>query len=147
VNAKAFNGDYTLNPFNFLHMNIKSAKVVAAGQTYPEPPYVLNIPNGEYLRAYLGLHDALGIERDNRGIGINRSGFVRGYTILGFDMTPDSDDGIHWNPVKDGSLSVHLEFAEPVAEPSGIEVIVFAEYDNLVYINQKRVPRTDYIVG
>ncbi len=147
VKARAFTGDYTLNPFNFLHMNIKSAKVVAAGQTYPEPPYALNIPNGEYLRAYLGLHDALGIERDNRGIGLDRRSFVQGYTILGFDLTPDSDDGPHWNPVKDGTFSVHLEFAEPVSEPNGIEVIVLAEYDNIVYLNKLRVPRTDYVVG
>jgi hypothetical protein len=65
--------------------------------------------------------------------------------LLGFDLTPDSDDGgNHWEPVKDGTLSVHLEFAEPIAQPQGIEVIIYAEYDGLITIDRNRQASTDF---
>jgi len=146
VNSDAFHGRYQLNPFNFQHYNITSAKVIAGGYTFPEPAYSFNIPNGEYMRAYLGLQDALGIEDSNRGNCISRAGFTRGHFVLGFDMTPDSDDGQHWEKLKEGSFSVHLEFANQIPDP-GIEVIVYTEYDSLITIDRHRMPSADYALG
>jgi hypothetical protein len=146
TNAQAFQGDYTLNPFCFDHYNIKSAKLVAGGQSFPEPPYTFKMGSGEYLRAYLGLFDALGVERDNRGNGISRAAFANGFTILGFDLTPDSDDGPQWQKIKDGSFTKQIEFAEPIPPP-GITLIIYAEYDNLITIDHNRMPSADYIIG
>lgn len=146
VNSDAYNGRYHLDPFLFEHFNLRSAKITAGGQAFPDPPYTLDITKGIYVRAYLGLFDALGFERDNRGNGINRRDFVNGFTVLGFDLTPDSDDGPHFQIIKDGSLTLQLEFAAPIPPP-GIEVIILGEYDNEITINESRNPKATYIVS
>ncbi len=143
VNADAFHGTYATNPFNFQHFNIISAKIVAGGQSYPNTPYIMDMEHGHYMRAYLGLFDALGIDGDNRGNLLSRKGFANGYTLLGFDLSPDSDDGGHWELVKEGSVSLHMEFRDPIPNP-GIEIIVYAEYDNLITIDRNRMPSFDF---
>jgi hypothetical protein len=146
VDSDAYHGTYRKNPFEFKHYNITRAKVVAGCHSYPEPAYALDIEKDQYLRAYLGLYDTVGIERDDRGIEITRFGYVNGYTVLGFDMTPDCDDGRHWETVKDGSFSVHLEFDKPIEDP-GVEVLIYAEYDSLLTIDFNRMPSADYAIG
>lgn len=143
VDSDAFHGAYNKNPFNFKHYSIISAKVMAGGQSYPSTPYQINISNGSYMRAYLGLFEALGMDGDNRGNQISRNGFIRGCMLLGFDLSPDSDDGNHWELIKEGTVSLHMEFADPIPPP-GLEIIIYSEYDNLLTIDRNRMTTFDY---
>jgi hypothetical protein len=63
--------------------------------------------------------------------------------VLAFDLTPDTNDGQHWELVKDGTTSLNLVFRNPIPAP-GIEVIVYAEYDSMVSIDRNRQPSFDY---
>lgn len=56
--------------------------------------------------------------------------------------TPDLDDSEHVNLVKKGSVRLELRFAE--ALPNTINVIVLAEFDNLIEIDRNRQVLFDY---
>ena len=58
-------------------------------------------------------------------------------------MTPDQgSDETHQHPIKAGSLRLELQFATALAET--VNVVVYAEFDSQIEINQLREVLTDY---
>jgi hypothetical protein len=71
---------------------------------------------------------------------------MNGYTIFGFNFTPDLSDGVNANgytsPIKHGDLSLHIRFKAPL--PETVSVIVYMEFDNLIEIPESRIPFKDF---
>jgi hypothetical protein len=143
VDTDAFHGTYTKSPFNFKHYNIEQASITAGGQQFPPTPLTCDFNHGRYIHAFINMFEALNMANENRGNCITRERFGQGSTVLAFDLTPDTNDGQHWELVKDGTTSLNLVFRNPIPAP-GIEVIVYAEYDSMVSIDRNRQPSFDY---
>ena len=69
------------------------------------------------------------------------------YCLWGFDFTPDqgADQG-HLHPMKSGNLKIELQFTKSL--PATVNVIVYAEFDNLIEIKRllltiKKMTTTD----
>jgi hypothetical protein len=139
----AYNGVINRSPFKFKPFGIQSIKVIAGGQTFPTHPVRLDFPNHHYIQAYLQLFESLGITHDNRGNGISRSDFENSHCIFGFDLTPDKDDGAHWDIVKEGNTSIDIQFGANLPG-NGVQVIVYAEFDNMMTLDRNRVAHFDY---
>ena len=60
-----------------------------------------------------------------------------------FDVSPDGDDGGHWDLVKEGAVYINIKFNRAIAD-GGMEIVVYGEFDNLVTIDRNRNPYTDY---
>ena len=74
---------------------------------------------------------------------IDYEDYKGGYCFWGYDLTPDqAADQSHLHPIKTGNLRLELEFATALAET--INVLVYAEFDNLIEINRLREVTTDY---
>ena len=69
--------------------------------------------------------------------------YKSGYCLWGFDFTPDqgADQG-HLHPMKSGNLRIELQLTKSL--PGTVNVIVYAEFDNLIEINGLREVVTDY---
>ncbi|MCP3667698.1 MAG: hypothetical protein GY696_35275 [Gammaproteobacteria bacterium] len=68
---------------------------------------------------------------------VNLNKFKNGICIFAFDLSPDEDDGgDHWDLVKEGETTVNIQFSAATAV--AIEVIVYAEFDNLLTIDHAR---------
>ena len=145
LNKDAFYGDFKKNPFNFQNFNIRQVSVTAGGITYPRNPMLLDFANKRYTRAYLSLFEATNSANEDKGNKITYSNFYSGYTFFGFDLSPDSTDGAHWELIKDGSTSIRIEFAEDTPE-TGIKCVVLGEFDNLMSIDRFRNVYFDYSV-
>ena len=143
VDADAYHGTYEKSPFNFKNYNINQVSVTAGGQSYPAKPLTMDFANNLYTRSFVQLFEGLGIFDDNKGICINLQKYKSGHCLFAFDLSPDEDDGNHWDLVKDGSTSISIQFANAVPA-GGIEVIVYAEFDNLIMIDQFRNTFTDF---
>ena len=66
-----------------------------------------------------------------------------GYCFWGYDLTPDqAADQSHLHPIKTGNLRLELQFATSLDKT--INVLVYAEFDNLIEINGLREVTTDY---
>ena len=81
------------------------------------------------------------INRD-QGNGISYSDYANGFSLWGFDLSPDLNDGSHFNVTKHGNLRLELRFKEALTVT--INVIVYAEFDNVIEIDSSRNVLFDY---
>ncbi|XP_045183462.2 uncharacterized protein F54H12.2-like [Mercenaria mercenaria] len=143
VKNSDMNGDERTNPFDFRHFNLSKLEVSIDGKTIHNKPYTPDFDNGEYLRSYMSLYQATGALGVNRSIDLSMGEYKQGYTLWGFDLTADqgSEEG-QLHPIKTGNMRIDIQFGE--ALPAVINVIVYAEFDNQIEINQLREIITDY---
>ena len=142
VDNDAFNGSYTKNPFNFKHMNLSQLKVYLDGQQQSVKPLEINFANNQYINAYASLFMGTGKWMRDEGNQISREDFVGGYALYAFDLTPDLCEGDHFNLLKQGNVRVDMKFAQ--ALENTINVIAFAEFENILEIDRSRNVIFDY---
>lgn len=143
VDADAYRGNIKKSPFNFKCYSISEVRVISGGQTFPCHPMRLDFKNNRYIRAFDQLFEALDLAKDNKGNTISRKHFKEGQCFFGFDLTPDEDDSGHWDLIKEGATSIEISFSEKIPD-SGIEVIIYSEFDNLIMIDKNRHVFNDY---
>lgn len=137
VDSDAYYGNYKKSPFQFKNYEIRTIKVTAGGQVFPREPLEMDFPNNRYMRPYVQLYESMGQAKEDTDNYITLDDFKLTHCLFVFDLTPDEQDGAHWELIKDGSVHVDAEFGADVPD-GGIEMIVYAEYDNLVTIDRNR---------
>ena len=142
VDNDAYNGVVTKNPFNFKHQNIDFIAMYMDGQQIPAKPLQPNFGRGRYIRSYLGLFTGSGKIFQDEGNDIDRNEYGNGYTLFGFDLTPDLSEAGHFHLIKHGNLRLEIHFSQALAET--INVIVYAEFDNVLEIDRSRNVIFDY---
>jgi hypothetical protein len=145
VRYDAYIGNIGRSPFNFQPFNISELSVTAAGRTVPNKPLSMNFADNRYMRAFVQLFEGLGMGGEDKGNGIDLQGFKSGSTLFAFDLSPDEDDGSHWDLIKDGATYVNMRFSQDVLA-GGLELVAYAEFDNLISIDRTRNPFMDYKV-
>ena len=78
----------------------------------------------------------------DRGNQISLEDFANGFTLFAFDLSPDLDDGGHFHLIKQGNVRLELHFN--AALPETINVIVYAEFDNVIKVDKARIVLFDY---
>ena len=144
VDGDAYHGTYPKSPFNFKNFQITRVGITAGGQEFPAKPLSMDFANNLYTRAFVQLFEGLGISDDNKGIGIGLKEFKDGHCLFAFDLSPDEDDGNHWDLIKQGETSINIQFAPLAIGQSGAEIVIYAEFDNLITIDKFRNTFTDY---
>ena len=143
VTNAAYNGDAASNPFRFQHFGLNYLTASALGKTYPSAPYKPDYGGRRYLACYTDLQRTLGSVNTNRGNGISYKDYLDGgHVVYGFDFTPDMSEGPHRDPPKSGSLRLEGHFDNALT--AAINVIVYAEYDNLIQIDRARNVVADF---
>ena len=142
VDNDAFNGNYKKNPFNFKHYNMTQLKVYLDGQQQTVRPLELDYAHNQYITAYMSLFTGTGKQFADIGNNIRRNEYHRGYTLYAFDLTPDLGEDDHFNLLKEGNVRVDMKFADPL--PNTINVIVYAEFENIIEIDRSRNIIFDY---
>ena len=144
VDNRAFNGDISLNPYNFQHCNLNYLAVHLDGQQVPWAPLQPSFSGSSYIRAfYTQFTGGDGISSDT-GNTIGREQFVNGHALYCFDLTPDlsSSCGHHFSVTKSGNL--RLELAFEVALSITGNVLVYSEFDNVIEIDKDRKVTRNY---
>lgn len=142
VDNDAFNGSYEKNPFNFKHYNLSQLKLYLDGQQQHIKPLEPNFAAKQHIGAYMSLFAGTGKLFKDEGNFLERDDFGAGYAIYAFDLTPDLAESDHFNLAKDGSVRVDLKFANPL--PNTINVIAYAEFENVIEIDRNRNIIFDY---
>ena len=142
VDFDAFHGNFQKSPFNFKNYDIQRVGLTVCGETYPTKPLQLHFGNNQFVQAFVQMFEGLGMGGENRGNNVTMQSFKYGTCLFAFDLSPDEDDGGHWDLVKDGPVSVNIEFGTALANP--VEIIVYAEFDNLLTIDKTRNVSIDY---
>ena len=142
VDNDAFNGLYAKNPYNFKNYDLNQIKVFLDGQPQLVRPIECSFGTNQYINAYMSMFSGTGkINRDD-GTDITRTDYPQGYTLFAFDLTPDLAEHDHFNLHREGSLRVDLKFG--TALPATINVIAYAEFENILEVDRNRNILFDY---
>ena len=136
VDNDAFNGSYEKNPFNFKHYNLSQIKVYLDGQQQSIRPLEPDFRNNQFISSYMTLFSGTGKQYMDEGNQIHRDEYAKGYTLYAYDLTPDLGEDDHFNLIKEGNVRVDMKFS--VALPNTINVIVYAEFENILEIDRSR---------
>ncbi|XP_055354695.1 uncharacterized protein F54H12.2-like [Paramacrobiotus metropolitanus] len=137
VSNASFHGSQDKNPFNFENFSITAIAVEVDGQSYPAKPYQPDFVNGRSLECYNGLMDTLGRKNSSYGhMPFSRIGYQQGFTIFGFDLTPEHTGRGAMTLIRQGNLAVRVAFAKPLSDT--VMMCTMLVMDNLVEFNQHR---------
>ena len=144
VDNTAFSGNFARNPFNFQHYNVTSVAVHVDGEQIPAKPLrpVFQGPIINYVRSYHTLFSGTNKMFEDQGNEITRTDYGNGYTLYAFDLTPDLTCGGHFNLQKHGDLRLEINFRQALVQT--INVIVYAEFENIIEIDKSRNVIFDY---
>ena len=137
VDNRAFNGNRTLNPFNFQHFNLHEIALYLDGQQqHAVRPIEPNFGDGQYIRAYNTIFAGTGKFGADEGLFIDRDDYGNGYALYAFDLTADLGEDDHFSLVRQGSVRLALKFRQ--ALQTTVTVVAYAEFENVIEIDRDR---------
>ena len=143
VTNAAFNGTNGTNPFAFGHFGLNYLAAAVGTETFPSQPFKPDFANGQYAEVYTDLMRTIGSLNSSRGCGISYTDLVAGgHVIFALDFTADLAEGPHRDRIKYGSLRLEGHFNAALAQ--AVNVIVYAEYDNVLQIDRSRNVVADF---
>ena len=81
VKNSAFNGNIKENPYDFQHFDLNYLSLHNGSQSVPSQPLTPNFEKSEYLQAYMTLFEGTGMLNADRGHGICRGHYTKGYAL------------------------------------------------------------------
>jgi len=121
----AFNGTYQTNAFNFKRFSMSFFTLYVYGTPVPSKPLQPNFDNKLYIQAYSTLFTGSGIY-SNQGNDISLAEYPNSYTLLAFDLTPDSNASaaFHTSPQRQGSVRLEVHFNQALPSPA----VIYGEF-------------------
>ena len=142
VDHQAFNGSYSLNPYNYQNFKLSHLAFFLNGIQTPEKAFTPDFKNKLYAREYLSLFEATNQDNVDTCITIKRDDFPKGNNIFAVNFSPDLSSGCcstgHVNPIKSGTLRLGVRFNEPLAKT--ITALIYLDFDTILEINRERNP-------
>ena len=107
-----------------------------------QPKYDTN-GGQQYITAYQTLFSGTGKMYKDEGIDISREEYPFGYCLYAVDLTPDLSCGEeHFNLIHQGSVNLKAQFSSALTETTNL--VVYAEFQNIIEIDQQRNVLYDY---
>ena len=142
VDNDAFTGSYNKNPFAFKHYDLEFLALYMDGQQFPAKPLQPQYLEGNAVREFYQLALASGRHLKNRAMLVDREDFLNGYTLYAFNLTPDEECSQHLSLIKNGNIRLETRFRQPL--PNTINVIVYAIFDSIIEVSNRRQILIDY---
>ena len=147
LDSAAYHGSFSRNPFNFKHYNLNFLEITVNGESVPmkaiQPKYDTH-GGQQFIEAYQTLFAGTGKKYKDEGIDISREEYPFGYCLYAVDLSPDlsSGEGGHFNLIHQGSVNLKAQFSS--ALPETVNLVVYAEFQNIVEVNRERQVLYDY---
>lgn len=140
LDHSAVNGDYKQSCFDFKNNNLRLLTLFYNGRAVGKPfetEYTTGNETSLCSIPYHCLFSATG-NYNELGNGITFDDFEKNCNLYAFDTSQDLcfDSPNHLNPVKQGNLSLNIEFAKALLKP--ISLLVYLEYSSFIEIDKNR---------
>jgi hypothetical protein len=132
VDAQAYRGIYSKNPFNFQSFDLKNISVEIGDEIIPARNYDIDFSTKKYTNAFVDLYETLRMRGMNKSNGIRYEDFASGYALYGFRLSPVDRDSGMFDFMRTGVTSLRIELGTGAPLPQGIEVgVVFFHFLNV----------------
>lgn len=140
VLSQAVAGDFSKNPFNFQHFDIRQIALYNDGNPVGNSPLKLTFDavNGDSIvSAFVDMFDNSGKWLYDGGHALSRKQFADGGNVIFcFDLEPTFEQGEYLTLLKQGNVRLEVQFG--TALPETVTAIVWGQYSALFEINQAR---------
>lgn len=137
VENTAYNGNYTKEPFHFQHFNCNSMTLYLNSAAIPFNTFTPDFGTAKkFMLEYQALMQSLNIFNRTEDVDITPAQFAGGYTLFGFNLTPDLDIGGHKQVTRDGNLRLDIRFSSPLGQT--VNVIIMGIFDGRIEISKSR---------
>ena len=133
VSTEAYNGSFSLNPFNFIHNNLNFIEFAVNGKSVPQEALQPNFSNLDTVTSYLTLFSNK--YPHHKGNFIEREDYGNGYALFVFDVQGEADGDLMVKQ-KEGISRLQIRFAQNTAH--GITLIAYAIYPSILYCDIAR---------
>ena len=138
VDAEAYSGSYTLNPFRFKPYDIASLGFYVDGEPTPRPPYEFDFGDCDYIEGLQSLYQISGKLNENTDLCIDRETYRQGHCLIGFEVDPTSSPNLSYvGQPKAGRTRITIRFHK--ALPDTVTTIVFATFAECMLIDSARI--------
>jgi len=145
IDVRAYEGDYSLNPFYFKHNHINNLYILKDGVQYPSQPYQPDFPAGKCLAPYEDMLECLDLWGRNKSNGITLDKYKKGFTFFMWDLTADMSASSNiFNSAIQGTVSFHCKFS--TALTSNINLFIYGESKHIIQITLNGDVAVDYTV-
>lgn len=141
VDQEAYDGNIAKSPFNFKPFGVTEVTIDAGGTVYPAQPFTSIFSANKYAKNFLMFYENLGAVGENRHLSIGYKKYKSGYTLHAFNPCA-TDSNSDFELIKAGTTQINMRFAEKTPS-SGIQVIIYAEYDGMYQIDHFRNIHSD----
>ena len=138
VDRKAFIGDPKLSPFFFKNANVRTISVEAGGNVWPAVPYEFDFNQNKFIRGYVDMYEHLNLIGQPHSINLSMPKYQKGWCFFTFNLTSTLKDTSAFELIKNSTTVIKATFNTAIPDP-GYEMIVFAEFDQIISINNDRV--------
>lgn len=136
VKNNAYNGAFAENPFHFDDFKINQIGLYREGVSIPWKPFTPDFAEGLCVREYMSLIQTIEQYNKSDDIDLTISDFNNGYTVFGFNLTPDLCAAGHAQPIHEGNLRLEMSFSAALDET--VNVIVLGIFDGKFEITKLR---------
>lgn len=145
VENRAYNGNYKNEPFNFQHFDCNSMTLYLNSTATPFNTMTPDFGTAKkFMFEYQALMQTLNIYNKTDDVDIDPEDFSGGYTIFGFNLTPDLNIAGHAQTSRDGNLRLDIRFSKALAQT--VNVIIMGIFDGSVEITKLRQVQCDWKV-
>lgn len=137
VKNSAFSGSLHENCFNFEHFNLNQLTLSVNGHAVGCSGFTPNFGAKQSILPFLFSFYNVAIPGLDDGTCVDRESFPDGYCFYAFDLSPDlSASESHFSPQQQGSVRLELGFSVALAQV--VNVVVHAEYADVMEIDRDR---------
>ncbi|GAA6074079.1 uncharacterized protein F54H12.2-like [Tachysurus ichikawai] len=105
--------------------------------SYNKNPFNFKHYDAEFVALYVD-----GKQLKDQALAINREEYSRGYTLFASNLNPDDDCGQHQSLIKSENMRMEFRFRPPLQRT--VNLIVYASFDSILEINNRRNVLIDY---
>ncbi|XP_033731687.1 uncharacterized protein F54H12.2-like [Pecten maximus] len=142
VDSDAYSELITKNPFHFKDFDVNFVVLNVDGKQVPTKPLQTNSIQKHCVRSYMGLFNTTGKTSRDEGNNISKDEYGTGFILFRFYLTPDLSEVGIFHFMKKGNLSLEMHFG--TALPNTINIVVYADFENILEIDRNRQILFDY---
>ena len=132
VNSKAFNGDTSLNPFNFQNYDLREITVSIDDMPVPAQTYKVNFNSpGDYNKLYMNMFSMIGADKIQFDNDITIYDYGGGYAVMIFSPLAGIGAG-NLSRVKRGNLRLEINFG--TALPHAVTALCLGSFKDVFAI-------------